>query len=185
MHTIKERAFMSSAIAAAERLLEPDGQVDRVGVKAGGETLSDTRGTLLSVVPTHDGRSFVAIVGYLLPSPVPSGSGRDRAALDTASGLTIDRDQHRVLLNGREIPLLFQEFELLEFLAARPHRTFTREEILAGAWGGRKQNATTRTVDVHIHRLRRKLGPVYAKYFVTVHRIGYTYRPPRPANRWS
>jgi DNA-binding winged helix-turn-helix (wHTH) protein len=171
-HT-EERALTSGA---ASRLREPDERAGEAG--AGMEPLADTRGTLLTVIPAHDGRSFLAIVGYLVPSPLPRRTGR--AAVETASGLMVDRVQHRVLLNGEDVELLFQEFELLEFLTKRPDRAFTREQILAGAWGGRLHDATTRTVDVHIHRLRRKLGPVYAEHLVTVRRVGYMYRtPPR------
>ncbi len=68
----------------------------------------------------------------------------------------------------------------VEFLTAHPYRAFTREQIIAGAWAGRRQ-ATGRTVDVHMHRLRRKLGPGYARHLVTVQRVGYTFRPPRLA----
>jgi DNA-binding response OmpR family regulator len=96
----------------------------------------------------------------------------------TGRGLVIDSHQHRVLLEGREIELVFQEFELLEFLTDHPYRAFTREQLLAGAWPDRQQ-ATGRTVDVHIHRLRRKLGPGHAQYLVTVRRVGYMYRPPQ------
>ena len=96
------------------------------------------------------------------------------------AGLVIHGDQRRVLLDGREIELVFQEFELLDFLTAHPCRVFTRKQIIAGAWAGHQQ-ATGRTVDVHVHRLRRKLGPGYARYIVTVRRVGYTFRPPRLA----
>jgi Transcriptional regulatory protein, C terminal len=160
---------MSSAIDAAGLLREPAGWVSSA------ESLPGTRGTLLTVVPGNNGRSVMAIVGYLLPSPFPRGSSPGPLA-----GLTVDRSQHRVLVNGLDIQLLFQEFELLEFLTAHPHRALTREEILAGAWGGRQQEAPTRTVDVHIHRLRRKLGPEYARSLVTVRRVGYLYRPHVP-----
>jgi DNA-binding response OmpR family regulator len=85
-----------------------------------------------------------------------------------------------VLVSGQDLHLLFQEFELLEFLTEHPHRALTREEILAGAWGGRQRDTPTRTVDVHIHRLRRKLGPDHARSLVTVRRVGYLYRPPVP-----
>ena len=107
---------------------------------------------------------------------VPAGAADGRAAGPPA-GLVIDRGQRRVLLDGREIELVFQEFELLDFLTGHPYRVFTRRQIIAGAWVGHRQ-ATGRTVDVHIHRLRRKLGPGYARYLVTVRRVGYTFRPP-------
>jgi DNA-binding response OmpR family regulator len=139
------------------------------------------RGTLLAVVPAHDGRSL-AIVGYLL-SPGRPASGPGQAARPVTErvpdGLVVDREQHRVLLGGREIELVYQEFQLLGFLTAHPHRAFTRQQIIAGAWASVHQ-ATSRTVDVHIHRLRRKLGPGHARHLVTVRRVGYMYRPPQP-----
>jgi DNA-binding response OmpR family regulator len=93
----------------------------------------------------------------------------------TASDVVIDRAQHRALVNGRDIGLLFQEFELLHMLVAHPNHVFTRDEILARAWSSQPQ-ATSRTVDVHIHRLRRKLGPRHAGSLVTVRRVGYMFR---------
>jgi DNA-binding response OmpR family regulator len=107
-------------------------------------------------------------------------SGVSGAAGRPSAGLVIDRDQRRVFLDGREIELVFQEFELLEFLTAHPSRAFTRGQIVAGAWAGHRPPAG-RTVDIHIHRLRRKLGPGYAGYLVTMQRVGYMFRPPRPA----
>jgi hypothetical protein len=160
---------MSSAIDAAGRLREPAGWVSPA------ESLPGTRGRLLTVVPGGNGRSVMAIVGYLLPSPLPGGSIPAPLA-----GLTVDRSQHRVLVNGQDLHLLFQEFELLEFLTEHPHRALTRAEILTGAWGDRQRDTPTRTVDVHIHRLRRKLGPDHARSLVTVRRVGYLYQPPGP-----
>jgi DNA-binding response OmpR family regulator len=101
-------------------------------------------------------------------------------AAESPTGLVIDRDQRRVFLDGQEIELVYQEFELLEFLAAHPSRAFTRGQIVAGAWSGHRP-PSGRTVDIHIHRLRRKLGPSYARHLVTVQRVGYLFRPPQPA----
>jgi len=137
----------------------------------------------LTVVPERDGRWREIISDLLQPGhggPAdPAGAAIGRARGPSA-GLVIDREQRRVLLDGREIELVFQEFELLEFLTAHPNRAFTREQIIAGAWVGGRQT-TGRTVDVHICRLRRKLGPDWARYLVTVWRVGYTFRPPRLA----
>ncbi len=94
--------------------------------------------------------------------------------------MVIDSAQRKVLLDGREIGLLYQEFQLLEFLAMHPYRAFTRDQLLAGAWPGRRQDSS-RTVDVHVHRLRRKLGPGYARYLITVRRVGYMFLPPQLA----
>ena len=142
-----------------------------------------THGTLLTVVPARDDR-FPAVIAYILPpehgGPADAAGAGPGPAPRSPGGLVIDRDQRRVFTDGREIELVFQEFELLEFMTAHPYRAFTREQIIAGAWVSRPQ-ATGRTVDVHIHRLRRKLGPGYARYLVTVQRVGYTFRPPRAA----
>jgi len=108
------------------------------------------------------------------------GLPQARRAPGPPAGLVIDPDQRMVLVDGREIELVFEEFELLEFLAAHPYRSFTRRQLVAGAWAGHRPT-TGRTVDVYIHRLRRKLGPAYAGYLITVQRVGYTFRPPRLA----
>jgi hypothetical protein len=137
----------------------------------------------VTVVRARDGR-FPAITSHVLPpghgSPADPASAAVGGPPGPPAGLVIDRDQRRVFLNGREIELVFQEFELLEFLTAHPSRAFTRGQLVAGAWAGHRP-PTGRTVDIHIHRLRRKLGPGYARYLVTVQRVGYMFRPPRSA----
>ena len=131
-----------------------------------------SHGTLLGIVPLGRG-SRLAIVGYLLPpaddSTPPAGQPTD--------GLVVDTTHHRALVNGRDAGLVFREFELLAFLTARPGRAFTRAHLLASVWGEAYQGSS-RTVDVHVHRLRRKLGPEYGQRLVTMRHLGYTYRPP-------
>jgi Transcriptional regulatory protein, C terminal len=139
------------------------------------ESLAGSRGTLLAIVPVNGGTSRLAIVSYLLPHP-SHGDSPPRAEPAT-DALVVDSAQHRVLADGQDIGLVFQEFELLEFLTANPGSAFTRRQLLAQVWGDLRQ-ATGRTVDVHIHRLRRKLGPVYGPRLVTVRRVGYMYDPP-------
>jgi DNA-binding response OmpR family regulator len=137
------------------------------------DVLTTPSGTLLTIIPALDGRFRMAIVGYLLP-PAPQSV---TASGERGSGLFVDRAQHRVLVEGRDIKLLFQEFELLELLATNPGRVFGRDEILSQAWNSPPQ-ATTRTVDVHVHRVRHKLGPQYARCLVTVRKVGYMFRQP-------
>jgi DNA-binding response OmpR family regulator len=79
-------------------------------------------------------------------------------------------------VDGTEIPLTFQEFELLAFLAAHPATVFTRSDLVERVWQ-RDFAADSRTVDVHVSRIRRKLGPRYGKYLLTEYRIGYQFRP--------
>ena len=86
-------------------------------------------------------------------------------------------------LDGGEILLTFQEFELLAFLAAHPGTVFTRAELVERVWhrtlapDGRPVARDSRTVDVHVSRVRRKLGPHHGRCLVTEYRVGYQYRP--------
>jgi DNA-binding response OmpR family regulator len=143
-------------------------------------TAADLRGsradglaTLLGVIPLSRG-SRLAIVGYVLP---PAGGSNTARGGQPDDGLVVDTIQHRVLVNGRDAGLVFREFELLAFLAAYPARVFTRAHLLASVWGKAYQGRS-RTVDVHVHRLRHKLGPEYGKRLVTIRHVGYMYRPP-------
>jgi hypothetical protein len=138
-------------------------------------------GTLLAIVPIPGTRTSLAIVGF--PVSVPGVPG----VLDTPddgpvedpdrrAGLLLDHDQRRVWVDGKEIPLTFQEFELLAFLSAHPSTVFTRADLVKQVWQ-RDFAADSRTVDVHISRLRHKLGSVYGRYLVTEYRVGYQFRP--------
>ena len=86
-------------------------------------------------------------------------------------GLRIDRERYLIVMNGNEITLPRKEFELLNLLTSKPGKVFTREEILEKVWGG-EVVVGDRTIDVHIRKLREKLGD---NYFRTVKGIGYTF----------
>ena len=90
--------------------------------------------------------------------------------------LEIDRDRYLVYRNGPEgretVRLPRKEFELLYFLAAHPGRVFTRQELLDAVWG-RDVYVVDRTVDVHIRKIREKLG---RHYIETVKGVGYRFR---------
>jgi hypothetical protein len=141
--------------------------------------------TLLAVVPIPGTHTSLAIVGYAISTrdePHPAADGIDPAA-DRDSGLLIDHVQRQAWAGGRAIPLTFQEFELLAFLSAHPATVFSRAELVGRVWrsadGTDRRNVRggSRTVDVHVSRLRRKLGPVYGQCLVTEHRAGYQFRP--------
>lgn len=85
-------------------------------------------------------------------------------------GLAVRPDEQRVLRNGVEIPLTNREFQLLMALLRRPGVVFAREQLLAQVWGIDFMGET-RTVDVHIQRLRKKLG--WEGHITTAHRAGY------------
>jgi hypothetical protein len=152
-------------------------------------------GTLLAVVPIPGTGTSLAIVGY----PVPAGAADPVAGMGSGSfpaaglvpavnsviadqlaagpaGLVLDHDQRRVWVDGAEVPLTFQEFELLAFLTAHPATVFSRADLVREVWQ-RDFAADSRTVDVHVSRLRHKLGPSHGKCLVTEYRVGYQFRP--------
>jgi DNA-binding response OmpR family regulator len=86
--------------------------------------------------------------------------------------LTIDTDTYRVTLAGRSLDLTFKEFELLRFFAERRGRVLTRPTLLREVWGYDFYGGT-RTVDVHVRRLRAKLGPEHEHLIETVRGVGY------------
>jgi DNA-binding response OmpR family regulator len=86
--------------------------------------------------------------------------------------LAIDTETYRVTAAGRPLDLTFKEFELLRFLATRPGRVSTRPALLREVWGYDFYGGT-RTVDVHIRRLRAKLGPEHEHLIETVRGVGY------------
>lgn len=152
--------------------------------------------TLLVVVPIPGTQTSLAIVGYAIstsgalePMRGPASSRPDLSA-EPATGLLIDHDQRRVWADGAEVTLTFQEFELLAFLSAYPATVFSRADLVKHVWRPGPEpdrpnlrpnvRRDSRTVDVHVSRLRRKLGPVHGQCLVTEHRAGYQFRPLAP-----
>jgi DNA-binding response OmpR family regulator len=94
--------------------------------------------------------------------------------------LVVDPVSYQVRLRGRPLDLTYKEFELLRFLAARPGRVSTRGQLLQEVWGYDFFGGT-RTVDVHVRRLRAKLGPEYESMIATVRGVGYKLVPAEQA----
>ncbi len=90
-----------------------------------------------------------------------------------ASGLVIDEASYSAKVYGRPLDLTYKEFELLRFLATHPSRVFTREQLLSEVWGYDYYGGT-RTVDVHVRRLRAKLGD-QDSLIGTVRNVGYRF----------
>jgi DNA-binding response OmpR family regulator len=162
-------------------------------------------GTLLAVVPIPGTGTSLAIVGYAIATAGqaegaqaegaqaqgvtaawPEGTAADpqlSAGRSADSGLVLDHAQRRVWAGGNELPLTFQEFELLAFLGSHPATVFSRADLIEQVWRrnpGRDPRAVardSRTVDVHISRVRQKLGPRYGQCLVTEYRVGYQFRP--------
>jgi len=91
-----------------------------------------------------------------------------------AGDLTIDEGTYTCRLRGRVLDLTFKEFELLKYLAQHPGRVFTRAQLLQEVWGYDYYGGT-RTVDVHVRRLRAKLGAEHEQLIGTVRHVGYKF----------
>ncbi len=95
-------------------------------------------------------------------------------------GVWVDRPTWSASVDGQALDLTYLEFELLDFLVRHPALVHSRSALLRAVWGydiGEDSRAAGRTVDVHITRLRRKLGPEHRDRIETIRRVGYRYRP--------
>lgn len=110
-----------------------------------------------------------------------SGSGdADQASEEIRNGdLVIDEATYSAKLRGHQLDLTFKEFELLKYLAQHPGRVFTRAMLLQEVWGY-DYFGGTRTVDVHVRRLRAKLGSEHEGLIGTVRNVGYRFVAQQP-----
>ncbi|MEJ8634574.1 MULTISPECIES: winged helix-turn-helix domain-containing protein [Streptomyces] len=123
------------------------------------------------------------MLGYLVLVPAeqqgPTGLLPEPARLDTGEGagpVRIDASERTAYVDGRMLDLTYLEFELLAHLVAHPQRVHTRDQLVTTVWGyGHVGDG--RTVDVHVARLRRKLGADHRRTIQTVRRVGYKYAP--------
>ncbi len=109
-----------------------------------------------------------AVLRRLASPPVSSGS------VLVEGPLTIDRSAHQVTVNGKEVSLTATEYKLLEVLLERRGRVQTRSQLLESVWAA-QPDIQTRTVDMHVQRLRSKLGAA-AELIETVRAFGYRFR---------
>ncbi|MBM6700077.1 response regulator transcription factor [Bifidobacterium pullorum subsp. saeculare] len=119
----------------------------------------------------------------------PASSAADAGGMSGDSGaesedgllrsgdLVVDTNGYTASLHGRPIDLAYKEFELLKYLMQHPGRVFTRAQLLQEVWGYDYYGGT-RTVDVHIRRLRAKFGGEYEHLIGTVRNVGYRFDPP-------
>lgn len=124
------------------------------------------------IVKPYTVRNVLARVQAVLRrSQAPHGGGEREESDITFRGIVIDTRQHRLTVDGADVPLPRKELELLKLLIANPGKVFSREEILERVWSN-EVLVLDRTVDVNITRLRRKLGD-YGRHIIT--RSGYGY----------
>lgn len=100
-----------------------------------------------------------------------AGNDNNSESNEVIGGLVIDRDKYLVIQDGKEMNLPKKEFELLALLTSKPSKVFTRENILATVWG-EDVVVGDRTIDVHIRKLREKIGDNFIK---TVKGVGYKF----------
>ncbi|QTV80029.1 winged-helix domain-containing protein [Microbacterium sp. NIBRBAC000506063] len=167
-----------------------DARTDLAGAKSLCKLLHTTGQTSpLLLVVTEGGMSAVSgdwdIDDVVLATAGPAeADARIRLALarsadDTpvtrvqTSGLVIDDQSYSAKIHGRSLDLTYKEFQLLHFLATHPSRVFTREQLLSEVWGY-DYFGGTRTVDVHVRRLRAKLGD-QEQIIGTVRNVGYRF----------
>jgi DNA-binding response OmpR family regulator len=94
--------------------------------------------------------------------------------------LVLNLETYQAGIDGKPLDLTYMEYELLKFLATHPGKVFTRETLLSRVWGYEYYGGA-RTVDVHVRRLRAKLGEEHASLIQTVRSVGYRFGQPR----WS
>jgi DNA-binding response OmpR family regulator len=103
-----------------------------------------------------------------------------RPELVEYGSLVLNLETYQAAVGGRPLDLTYMEYELLKFLATHPGKVFTREILLSRVWGYEYYGGA-RTVDVHIRRLRAKLGEEHANLISTVRSVGYRFGQ----SRWS
>ncbi|MAT18405.1 MAG: transcriptional regulator [Leifsonia sp.] len=146
----------------------------------------------VALAPEGAGGRDVDVVRLALQDPAALARQRQAAAAVTPppepkAGVVIDISRRRVLLDGEVAPLTYKEFELLQFLVLREGRTIDRAEIISSLWGDTDDEETPneRTIDVHVRRLRSKLG-AFEDVIRTVRGAGYRFdRHADVAIRWA
>ncbi|MCI2957250.1 winged helix-turn-helix domain-containing protein [Agromyces atrinae] len=133
----------------------------------------------VALAPEGAGGRDVDVVRLALQDPAALAKHRDveeDSDIDRhPDGVIIDISRKRVLLDGDSAGLTYKEFELLQYLVLREGRTIDRAELISGLWGeGDDEVPSERTIDVHIRRLRSKLGH-YEDIVRTVRGVGYRF----------
>ena len=155
--------YTSSLAAAA---------LQQVGVRRATDVIGGFLAWQQAGLPTSGGpapRPSLSLV------PTPSAAPDDGYD-DGAGRLRVDTVARRAMVAGRELDLTRLEFDLLAHLVAAPQRVHTRTALLSALWDGRG-DAGSRTVDVHVHRLRSKLGDSDGRALQTVRGVGYRWSP--------
>ncbi len=123
------------------------------------------------ITKPFDMRELLARLKSLLRRMQTAADKQDADKI-SLGGILLHPHQRTALANGRPLDLTPKEYDLLALLISKPDRVYTREQLLDLVWG-MEYAGGTRTVDIHVQRLRKKLGPDCADMIQTVHGIGY------------
>jgi DNA-binding winged helix-turn-helix (wHTH) protein len=153
------------------------------------DTSAPLSGVLRHLVARTPGTDpLTQLVAVLIPADeVPAGAtilgtlvvtreGLSTAGSPAPEGVLVDLESRTVIASGRVLTLTRLEFDLLAHLVTTPRRVYTRDQLHSSIWEG-KSAGGIRTVDVHVHRLRDKLGPAHQSHLVTVRGVGYRWDP--------
>ena len=121
--------------------------------------------------PPFHAEEFAVRIGLL----VARSGGNDSDNVVQQGEIRIDQERYEVTVSGRKVALTFKEYELLRVLASNPGHVYSREALLQTVWAYDYYGGT-RTVDVHIRRLRSKINDVEHRFIETVWNVGYRFR---------
>ena len=163
------RAIRTTSMVPIIMLTAKDSEVDKVvGLELGADDY---------VTKPYSSRELVARIKAVLRRGVPESADADSSsAIQAAGGIRMDVERHQVTVNEVLINLPLKEFELLEFLLRNEGRVLTRGQLIDRVWGG-DYYGDTKTLDVHIKRLRSKIevDPANPQLIQTIRGLGYKF----------
>jgi two-component system response regulator RegX3 len=163
------RTIRTSSNIPIIMLTAKDSEVDKVvGLELGADDY---------VTKPYSARELVARIKAVLRRGVPDdASASDNTGIHSVGGIRMDIERHQVTVKGALIPLPLKEFELLEFLMRNSGRVLTRGQLIDRVWGG-DYYGDTKTLDVHIKRLRSKIeeDPANPVLIQTIRGLGYKF----------
>jgi two-component system response regulator RegX3 len=163
------RAIRTTSMVPIIMLTAKDSEVDKVvGLELGADDY---------VTKPYSSRELVARIKAVLRRGTPeSADAGSSSAIQTAGNIRMDVERHQVTVNGVLINLPLKEFELLEFLLRNEGRVLTRGQLIDRVWGG-DYYGDTKTLDVHIKRLRSKIedDPANPQLIQTIRGLGYKF----------
>ncbi|WP_082119177.1 winged helix-turn-helix domain-containing protein [Saccharothrix sp. ST-888] len=192
-HTVAPQALLkalpegAAVVAALPQSALPQGLLAQYGAQFGTTAAGQPLVGYLVLVPVESadsplGQSIAGsqAVGQATPASAPAAAaslaGPVPGSRPAARGISVDTERRSAHVDGKLLDLTYLEFELLAHLTEHPQRVHTRDHLVSAVWGyGHVGDG--RTVDVHVARLRRKLGAAYRDSIVTVRRVGYKYTP--------